>query len=399
MNGKNFYASLYSAVLLLMAVPVSLCITSCSDAITDNAFDDGEVLFNVTFGDSPTRAISTPVDGLNSFYIYAYQGTTRKANNVQYAYNGTTWKAKGIGMTWPKTDAIDIFGLTDSYRTILKDDMTESRSFDYYIPPIGGHDVWFASALNQTKEKTGGAVSLKFARLVSRITLSCKNSMTNMTVKISEIVIHNIVSAGNFKYSAKSATSGTWTLLNTGDNPYYANYPQEFKTNLEPGIVRADVLPVVPPKTNSQLVTDSAYILIPQKTVKWTPSKEDGKGTAYGDANHQCYLEVKCQIFQTNETTGEIGDCVWGDPTGLNYDEYESIYIPLLKTWSRSNNASNIIFDLADAYNADGSKWAPHEGSEKIRFDESMLLTPIMDDGTVDAWDEDDSNFMFDLEL
>lgn len=393
MNGKNLYASLYSAALLLMAVPGSLCITSCSDAITDDvSAEKDEIQFRASFGSSPTRTVSTPVAGINTFYVYAFQGTTRKAYNVQFNYNGTAWKGKG-SVTWPKTDAINIFGLTDSYRAILKDDMMNTRSFDYYIPPVGAHDVWFSSAINQTKAKTGGTVNLKFARLVSRINLSCKNSMTNMTVKISEIVIHNIASAGNFKFNEKSASSGTWTLLNTGENPYYANYPQEFKKNLEPGIVRDDVLPVVPPKTNSQLVTDSAYILIPQRTVKWTPDatttpKQD---TTYAAANHQCYLEVKCQIFQTNETTGEIGDCVWGDPTKTNYDEYESIFIPLLKTWSRSNNASNIVFDLADAYKADGSKWEPHENSEDIRFDESMLLTPIMDDGTVDAWDENDA--------
>lgn len=398
MNGKNFYASMYSAALLLMAVPVSLCITSCSDTISENESEDSnEVQFNVSFENKPTRAVTTPAEGINTFYLYAFQGNTIKGYNIQYNYNGSAWKAKGLGVTWPKTDPLNIFGLTESFLKVLKDRMTSVRAINYYIPPVDAHDVWYASALKQLKSQTGGTINLKFTRLVSRVNFSCKNSMQNMSVRISEIVVHNLVSAGTFTFSEKTASAGSWKLLNTGENPYYANYPQAFKTNLEPGIVRADVLPLVPPKTNSKLITDSAFILIPQTTVKWKPDttttpKQD---IAYGDANHQCYVEVKCQIFETDEN-GVLGDCVWGDPTGVNYPEYESIYIPLLKTWSKSNNISNIVFDLATAYNADGSPWAPHEGSEQIRFDESMLLEPILDSGVVDVWDEDEA---FELEL
>lgn len=398
MNRKNFYASLYSAALLLMAVPVSLCITSCSDAMTDNVLaDDDEVHIYATFEGVPegtTRAFSAPVAGINSIYLHAYQGTTRKGYNVKYTYDGTTWKTSGAKITWPSTAAISIFGLTESYREILADNMKE-RKIDYYVPPIGAKDVWFGSALNQTKAKTGGNVNLKFARMVSRVNLSCKNSMANGAVKISKIIIHNIVSAGTFTYSDKSASAGTWTLLNTGENPYYANYPQKLKVN---EANRDDALPVVPPVTSSKLVTDSAYILIPQKTVKWVPNKDANQDTTYAATNHQCYLEVRCQVYETDEL-GNLGACVWGNPDATTEDEmYEPIFVPFYKSWSKSNSASNIVFDIADGYNADGSPWEPHPGTT-IRFDESMLLTPIMDDGNVDAWDKDDPDTVFDVTL
>ena len=396
MDRKNFYASLYSAALLLLTVPVSLCITSCSDAITESENEDGEdeVQFNVSYNDV-TRVVTTPVDGINTFYIHAYQGTMRKANNIKYVYVSNKWKASGLGLTWPKSDPINIFGLTDSYKTVLNDNMTASRSIDYYIPPIGAHDVWYASAIGQLKAKTGGTVNLKFARLVSRVNLSCKNSMKNFAVKISEVIIHNIVSAGTFTFSEKSASVGTWKLLNTGENPYYADYPQKLKVALDPGIVRDDELPVILPQESSKLITDSAFILIPQKTVKWTPDNTTTpkKDTLYANANHQCYIEVKCQIFST-DTNGNftLDDCVWGDVTGVDDDaKFKSIFVPFLKTWSKNNNIQNLTFDLSDAYNADGTNWEPETG--QIQFDEGMLLTPIEDDsGNVDLWDEGETD-------
>lgn len=388
---------------------IFLSLTGCSasdaDLLADAEQNGDEVMFTVTAPDRDghdyTRTVSTPVDGINEFYVYAYQGKTRKANNVKYAWNGTIWKAAGTGVVWPSTDAINIYGLTDSYKKVLKDNMQASRSINYYIDPANPHDVWYASAVNQTKAKTNGTVNLKFTRLVSRVNLSCKNSMTNYAVKISELIIHNIVSAGTFTFSETSASAGTWKLLNTGDNPYYADYPQKLKLN---EANRDDALPVVFPKATNQLVTDSAYILIPQKTVKWTPDKEGGKDTAYARVNHQCYIEVKCQIFhvEDNVTTINPADCVHGDVAGADDDaKYVSIFIPFLKTWSKNNNVQNMVFDLGDAYFADGSKWTPNN-TDVILFDEGMLMTPIEDDsGNVDLWDEgeDDDSDAIPVEL
>ena len=127
MKWKNLYAILYNLALLLV-VPASLCMMSCSDEVTSNAVtaeEEEEITLNVTFDDkqpdAATRAITAPV---NDIYLYAYQGTTRKAANVRYTYNGSIWKAYSVKITWPSTGDMSIFGLSDSYKTVLLDSMT-----------------------------------------------------------------------------------------------------------------------------------------------------------------------------------------------------------------------------------------------------------------------------------
>lgn len=400
MKRKNFNASLYSAAMLIIAVVVSLCTTSCSDSITDidSVEDDGEVILKVSFPNTQnnnTRTVTTPVSGINSIYMYAYQGTTRKALNVRYDYNGTSWNASGAKIMWPSSKAISIFGLTDSYLDVstVKTENMKERYIEYYVSPVNAHDVWFGSALNQTKAKTGGNINIKFTRLVTRATISCKNSMTDYSVKISEIIIHNLLTTGRFTYSEKSASTGAWSWPISE----YDNYPQKLKVDLAPGLNRDGVdgdnnsiLPIVPPLTKKQLVTDSAFILIPQVTQQWKPEK-DVETTTTANANHICYLEIKCQVFET-EANGDLGACVWGDPAGSTDDEkYEPIYIPFRQTFSSSNNTKNVVIDLYDAYNEDGSRWTPR-GTTKVNFSEGLYLEPIEEDDDIDKWDEQNGN-------
>ena len=383
MKWKNLYAILYNLALLLV-VPASLCMTSCSDEVTSNAAttdEEEEIKLNVTFDDKQpnaiTRAISAPV---NDIYLYAYQGNTRKAANVRYTFDGSVWKAYSAKITWPNTGDMSIFGLSDSYRTVLLDSM-KYRFIHYDIDPDAPHDVFYGSTVNTNKQKSGGNVNMNFTRLVSRVHFACKNSMEDAMVRINKIEIHNLVRAGKFAYNEKTAGAGTWTLLDS-----YGTYSQTFTYK------------DVPPKTNKMQVThnDSSFILIPQNTAarKWKTTDTSPVSLIDADAAHQVYLAVYCRILKQDTQSGNWDQCVWG--VGGESD-YKPIYIPLAKTWSKSNAATTIVFDIGKGYKADGTVWE-QEAGDQITFSESMLLESELDDSdNIDPWEDD--NTLHDITL
>ena len=381
MKRKNLNAVLFNLALLLV-VPASMCMMSCSEEVTaaseDAAEAEDEIILNVTFDGEPmdgiaTRAITAPV---NDIYLYAYQGTTRKAYNVRYTIVNGVWKPYSLKVTWPAKDALfSLYGLTDSYKEIALDSM-KYRYIHYDVDPITEHDVWYGSTVNTNKTKSGGNVNMNFTRLVSRVHFACKNSFEDGQVHINKIEILNLVRKGKFTYNEKTAGAGTWSLLDA-----WGTYTRTFTTK------------VVNPKVSKQLVTDNdnTFILIPQNTSKskWMTTADSPvplTGENGADALHQVYLAVYCRIFkETTAGSGEYDQCIWG--TG-GEDDYKPIYIPLAKTWAKSNSATTIIFDIAKGYKEDGTEWE-QEAGDQITFSESMLLEPEEDDsGNVDSWEE-----------
>lgn len=368
---KNFYATLFNLALLLV-VPASLCMTSCSEEVTAASEDaaEDEIILNVTFDGQPidnvTRAISAPV---NDIYLYAYQGNTRKAANVRYTNDGTQWKPYSAKITWPSTGEISIYGLSDSYKTVFMESM-KTRTIQYDIDPETAHDVYYGSTVNTTKTKSGGNVNMNFTRLVSLVHFSCKNSMSNGQVHINRIEVHNLVRTGEFVYNEKTAGAGTWTLLD-----YWGTYGKDVPVQ------------VVNPKVSKQQVTENAkpFILIPQNTSKnkWKTTATAPVSLTTADAEHQVYLAVYCKVYKESvEGSGDFDQCVWGN------DDYKPIYLPLAKSWSKSNSATTIVFDIGQGFKADGSAWEPDAG-DVITFSESMQLEPDEDDsGNVDTWEE-----------
>ena len=338
---------------------------------------EDEIILNVTFDGQPvngseTRAISAPV---NDIYLYAYQGNTRKAANVRYTYDGTKWKAFSSKISWPSSAAISSYGLSDSYKAnppVLVDNMKE-RYIHYDIDPEAPHDVFYGSTVNTTKAKTGGNVNMNFTRLVSRVHFACKNSMADAQVHINRIEVHNLVRAGKFAYNEKTAGAGTWALLDS-----WGTYAKDFPVK------------VVNPKVSKQQVTpsDDSFILIPQNTSKkkWATTADSPVTLIAADADHQVYLAVYCKVYkETVEGSGEWDNCVWG--TGGD-DDYKPIYIPLAKSWSKSNSATTVVFDIGQGFKDDGTTWE-QEAGDVITFSESMQLEPDEDDsGNVDTWEE-----------
>ena len=219
-------------------------------------------------------------------------------------------------------------------------------------------------------------MNMNFTRLVYRVHFACKNSFEDAMVRINKIEVHNLVRAGKFAYNEKTAGAGTWSLLDS-----YGTYSKTFTPS------------DVPAKTSKQQVTDpdDSFILIPQNTTlrKWKTTDTNPISLVDADAANQVYLAVFCRVFKESEAgSGTFDQCVWGI---ADENDYKPIYIPLAKSWSKSNSASTVVFDIGKGYKADGTPWE-QEAGDQITFSESMLLESELDDlNNIDPWTDDDT--------
>ena len=199
--------------------------------------------------------------------------------------------------------------------------------------------------------------------------------MADGQVHINKIEIHNLVRAGKFAYNEKTAGAGTWSLLDS-----WGTYSKTFSpVSVNPKVAKKQVTP-----------SDDSFILIPQNTStrKWTTTEASPVTLATADAAHQVYLAVYCRIFKESTAgSGVYDQCVWGTS---GESDYKPIYIPLAKSWSKSNSATTIVFDIGQGFKADGTVWE-QEAGDQITFSESMLLESELDDSdNIDPWEEDE---------
>jgi hypothetical protein len=136
-------------------------------------------------------------------------------------------------------------------------------------------------------------------------------------VYVSKVIMHNMKQKGRFNYNATKETTGTWTL----DDDSYANYAQELQ----------EAKLVTNGQTDPTEIVDSFFVVLPQSPEKWAwaaKGKEDAgpeDAISVADADHKCYVELKCQI---TATVGDQTYYVWGSKDGTERPKYESIYLP-----------------------------------------------------------------------
>jgi hypothetical protein len=239
--------------------------------------------------------------------------------------------------------------------------------------------VFYGSTVNTDKKSSGGNVNMNFTRLVSRVHFACKNSMEDGQVHITKIEVHNLIRAGKFTYDVNKNGTGSWEMLDS-----WGTYSKSFSVK------------VVNPLVTKQQVTDNdnSFILIPQSTTKtkWKTTATNPVSIEDADAAHQVYLAVYCKVFKETEPGSKVYDnCVWGN------DDYKPIYMPLAKSWSKSNAATTIIFDIGKGYKDTGESWEPETG-DVITFSESMLLESELDDSdNIDPWEDDNTDHIVNL--
>ena len=351
---------------LLFVFIIILLVLSCNNTIEINNEKDNYDIIEIIpiFPWSSSRAIS---DVLSEFYVTSYSGKTLKAKNIHYTYDGTAWNASS-SLVWPGgSTKISFWGLSQKFEdangmsnTAIK---SSSQTFDYTCDPANPRDLLYASMLNTTKSEQGGKVALAFNYALSRPYFTCVQTIEteNVTVIINEVIVHNLKTTATFTYLKTSNSSGTWTL----NNDLYANYSK----------VLPSPVTLNPDKVTAVTLTDR-WFFIPQKLTKWSTTAASPVPIATADANHQCYVEMKCKIIYN-------GSYVWGGAAG-SANEWESVYYPFGTNINSKgyNKAVKLKFD--GGYFDDGTPFKPREGSD------FTIAEWIQQDVLIEHWEEEE---------
>lgn len=311
-----------------------------------------------------SRAIS---DVLSEFYLSSFSGRSNKGRNIHYTFDGTAWNASS-SIVWPTGSAkISFWGLSQKFEdanglsnTSIK---YNTQTFDYYCDPANPKNLLYASKLNTTRDEQGGKVSLAFNYALANPYFTCVQAIEteNVTVIINEVVVHNLKTTGTFEYSASRNSYGTWTL----NNDLYGNYTK----------VLSSPVTLNPDKVTAVTLTDK-WFWMPQRLTKWSTTATTPVPITTADANHQCYVELKCKIIAN-------GSYVWGGAAG-SANEWESVYYPLGTNVNSQgyNRAIKLKFD--GGYFDDGTPFKPREGSD------FTIAEWIQQDVLIEHWEEEE---------
>lgn len=343
-----------------------LPILGCSNSTELNRETDGYDVVEIVpiFPWSSSRAIS---DVLTEFYVTSYSGRTLKGRNIHYTFDGTAWKASS-SLVWPSmTTKISFWGLSQKFDDVNGMSNTSitstSQTFDFTCDPANPRDLLYASKINTTKKEQSGKVSLAFNYALARPYFTCVQAIEteNVTVIINEVVVHNLKTTAKFKYSTTRNSNGSWTV----NNDLYANYSK----------VLSSPVTLNPDKVTAVTLTDRWY-WIPQRITKWSTTATTPVPISTADANHQCYVEMKCKIIVN-------GSYVWGGSAG-SANEWESVYYPFGTNFNSNgyNRAIKLSFD--GGYLDDGTPFKPREGSD------FTIAEWIQQDVLIEHWEEEE---------
>ncbi len=355
----------YCSRIIVCLIFIS-ALLGCTNMVDINNEADSYDIVEIipTFPWSSSRAIS---DVLSEFYVTAYSGKTLKAKNIHYTYDGTAWNASSA-LVWPATNTkISFWGLSQKFDDVNGMSNTSikynSQTFDFTCDPANPRDLLYASMLNTTKAERGGKVALAFNYALSRPYFTCVQAIEteNVTVIINEVIVHNLKTTATFKYLTTSNSNGSWTL----NNDLYANYSK----------VLPSPVTLNPDKVTAVTLTDR-WFFIPQKLTKWSTTATTPVPITTADANHQCYVEMKCKIIAN-------GSYVWGGAAG-SASEWESVYFPFNTNINSKgyNKAVKLKFD--GGYFDDGTPFKPREGSE------FTIAEWIQQDVLIEHWEEEE---------
>lgn len=290
--------------------------------------------FNVLSNAAETRATPTTPDNLTStdFDVFAFtgdgtafMGTSSEDfghDGVKIVYKNGKWDYDNANdlRYWPN-EALDFYAFNP---TAIEGDKgvhymweaTKNEQKIYYscIDEYGGthghenHDVMYAIAKGQEKDKNNGVVKFTFKHILSQVVFKAKTQYANMEVDIKDIKIYNIKFSGTFTLPKTDEETGSWS---SPDLTHSFPYTVVQNTNIT---VKGN-----DPVTN--ITTDTPMLNIPQKLTAWKVSETGTKTKEQADNAKQCYLEIACKIRQS-------GAYLLGSAS-----EYKTIYVPFGDTW------------------------------------------------------------------
>ncbi|MCM1290813.1 MAG: fimbrillin family protein [Prevotella sp.] len=219
MKSTHFYIT-----CLLIALTAG-SLSSCSNDVTNGdspVYDDGAIHFAAKTEFTKSGDITT--NNLESFNVYAYtnesQTTTLFMDNVEVTKTGTnTWTYSPLKY-WPANGAVSFYAFAPAFWV---GNSVPLAPIPYESYP-GTEDIIYAVAPNLTgnSESANAQVVFNFRHALAKATVKLSSTNTDIVVKVSNVVMANIMSKGNFNFPEGSTSQaptdgnvGTWTDQNT----------------------------------------------------------------------------------------------------------------------------------------------------------------------------------------
>lgn len=162
-----------------------------------------------------SRAGDITTNNLKSFNVYAYTGTSTSPgilmNNVTVTKNGNNIWTYSPTAYWPAKESVDFYAFSPAAWVGTASPLGPV-AYDSYP---GTEDIIYAVCTDMTGGTVNPQVVLNFRHALSKVTIKMRSSDANLQVKVSNVIIANIMSKGNFNFPAQS-TSDTQNTDNVG---------------------------------------------------------------------------------------------------------------------------------------------------------------------------------------
>lgn len=357
----------YSICTFMGLIVLLFC--SCNDVESNVNSVEGPDYVRIIPVFQQNRSRAGLSDLTQDFYLYAFEGKSVRGKNIHYSYVSDAWSAESE-IIWPSGEEfISFYGLSQPFAngdgiSNLKMNY-KNQYFDFYSDPDNPKELLYASTINTTRTKQKGAVTLAFGRSLASPYFTCVQGIENVTIIVSEVIVHNLVSTATLTFNSSFDSYAEWTLLKSDGN--YANYSQKLDSPV-----------TLNPDMTTAVQISKEWKWIPQKPTKWSTKKTMAVPITTADANHESYVELKCKIIQN-------GNYVWGGSAGSS-NEYESVYFPFSTNFNAQayNNAIRLKFSTTGAYMEDGTPFKPREGAQ------FTLANWVTEDLWIDPWEEEE---------
>lgn len=372
--------------LFTAAFAVMASLSGCSDtelASIDTAQEKTPIGFHTVGSQMGSRATIINNGNLKdySFNVYAFISNGNGTDGDLFmgtvdtgaGYGGV--KISHDGSKWNYADPTDLkYWPTSSLNFYAVSPVSNSESvIDYHTWQIsqntkeihylsgdeygdGSHpytDVMYAIAPNQSKTNNGGKVQLQFHHITSQVVFQAKKQLSNMTVEINSIKLHNFKHSGNF------------TIPTNRTAPEQSDWSYKTLPTQTPNTVIKDATIDVGTEA-TDISSSKPMFLIPQQLKKWNTSHK----IEVANTNKESYLSIECKI--------KIGDFYkLGSDT-----EYKTLYVPFEANWQPGKRyVYTLVF--GGGYDADGN----------------TILQPINFEPSVEEWVEDTKNSTTDNDI
>lgn len=278
------------SVLAVSAVTLTAC--SADDHSTEPTNSSGNRQIRFAAATDLTRGDLT-TNNLKAFNVYAYTGSathpTVFMNNVTVTKNATNVWTYSPVKYWPAHEAVDFYAFAPS-------DWLDSATPIMPVPYDnieGLTDLIYAVSPNLTgySDSPNAQVLFNFRHALAKVSVKLSSTNPDIQVRVSNVVIANISTRGNFHFPALS-TAGSVTPNSTG---YWndLNTPYVYMYHMAQSPEDVIILTSTPNDlSDPDAIFGGPKYMIPQRLI-WN---NNGSGS-------DTYLTVMCSVYDAHTGT------------------------------------------------------------------------------------------------